>query len=421
MTEAQNKQVPHKTDIFRVFAPERVAAFVQEISGYLSRDGSSVVHIMPLAWRIGHLAMEPHALWELFRETHDRQIIVIPPASLATHSAGVRAVIEPFITIAETTNNQTMLMGHMDAGTLNVSPLTWYQRGPAGLLDDYIKFLNSNGRKPHHFPVPETVSSATRAFCEKRGIAGSDRIVVLNVRDRNFLPEQDTHFYRTADIATYEPAIRYLLDQGYWVLRTGLTGSVEAPVTHPRYLDIWKEPDYTDFLDPGLIARSRFGITCSSGPEAVFRILGTPQLMVNGVLQSGMWMNPHDKLVFKNYVTIDDGKPARLRSMLEQGVALYSDIENVAGCGFAVEDNTAGQILEAVIEMEASLSGAHRPDETANRRFLEIGAEYQAFLGSSGHPADRRSVARRQTQYGYALPWTQLADSYVRSHPDFLE
>tara|TARA_E500000318_G_scaffold63473_1_gene58793 strand:+ start:2909 stop:4168 length:1260 start_codon:yes stop_codon:yes gene_type:complete len=415
-------QKPSRADeLSKILAPEHVAAFVRELSAYLSPEAASVAHIMPLAWRIGHLAMEPHALWELFRESHDQQIIVIPPASRAHHSAGVRAVIEPFITIAETTNRQTMLMGHMDAGALSVGPLTWYQRGPAGLLDDYIKLLNNNSRQPRHFSVPETVSAAAQTFCERRGISSSDQIVVLNVRDRNFLPDQTSHFYRTADIATYEPAVRYLLDQGYWVLRTGLTGSVEAPFTHPRYLDIWKEPDYTDLLDPGLIARARFGITCSSGPEAVFRILGVPQLMVNGVLQSGMWMNPQDKLVFKTYHAINDGKPARLHALLMQGVALFSDTDNVARCGFTVEDNTADEILEAVIEMDASLSKEHRSDETANQRFLEIGAEYQAFLGNTGHPADRRSVVRRQTQYGYALPWTQLADSYVKSHPEFLE
>tara|TARA_E500000305_G_scaffold110055_1_gene116781 strand:+ start:1057 stop:2316 length:1260 start_codon:yes stop_codon:yes gene_type:complete len=415
-------QKPSRADeLSKILAPEHVAAFVRELSAYLSPEAASVAHIMPLAWRIGHLAMEPHALWELFRESHDQQIIVIPPASRAHHSAGVRAVIEPFITIAETTNRQTMLMGHMDAGALSVGPLTWYQRGPAGLLDDYIKLLNNNSRQPRHFSVPETVSAAAQTFCERRGISSSDQIVVLNVRDRNFLPDQTSHFYRTADIATYEPAVRYLLDQGYWVLRTGLTGSVEAPFTHPRYLDIWKEPDYTDLLDPGLIARARFGITCSSGPEAVFRILGVPQLMVNGVLQSGMWMNPQDKLVFKTYHAINDGKPARLHALLMQGVALFSDTDNVARCGFTVEDNTADEILEAVIEMDASLSKEHRSDETANQRFLEIGAEYQAFLGNTGHPADRRSIVRRQTQYGYALPWTQLADSYVKSHPEFLE
>ncbi|WP_028464387.1 TIGR04372 family glycosyltransferase [Nisaea denitrificans] len=417
-----DEQKPSRRDeLSNILAPEHVTAFVREISGYLSSGTASVAHIMPLAWRIGHLAMEPHALWELFRESHDQQIIVIPPATRAYHSAGVRAVIEPFVTIAETTNRQTMLMGHMDAGTLSVGPLTWYQRGPAGLLDDYIKLLNNAGRQPRHFPIPEKVSFAAQEFCERRGIGERDRIVVLNVRDRNFLPDQDAHFYRTADITTYEPAVRYLLDQGYWVLRTGLAGSVDAPFAHPRYLDIWKEPDYTDLLDPGLIARAHFGISCSSGPEAIFRILGVPQLMANGVLQSGMWMNPQDKLVFKTYHAINDGKPAKLHSLLMQGVALFSDVENVARCGFTVKDNTAEEILEAVIEMDASLSNEHRPDETANQRFLKIGADYQAFLGNTGHPADRRSVARRQTQYGYALPWTQLADSYVSFHPEFLE
>ena len=419
-----NEQRPIKIDeneFLQVFAPERVTELIHTVAPYLSQEGKSAVHIMPLAWRIGHLAMEPHALWELFSETHNRQIIVIPPASRAVHSTGVRALIDPFITIVESANMQTMLMGHMDAGTLDVPSLTWFQRGPAGLLDDYIKKLRDSGRHPRHFPVPEAVSDVTQRFCDRLGIAEADRVVVLNVRDRNFLPEQTFHFYRAADIATYEPAIRYLLDQGYWVLRIGNEGSVDAPFAHPRFLDVWKEPDYTDLLDPGLIARARFGITCSSGPEAIFRILGTPQVMVNGVLQSGMWMNPADKLVFKTYRTNSERAPAKLRSLLTSGVALHSSFDDVEKCGYTVEDNTAGEILDAVIEMEASLDGTYRADESANRKFLDIGVEYQAFLENGGHPRDPTSVSAKQTQFGYALPWTRLADSYLDTHPDFLE
>ncbi|MEO9903305.1 MULTISPECIES: TIGR04372 family glycosyltransferase [Alphaproteobacteria] len=421
MTDEQKLNNLHETELMQVFAPERVTELVHTVAPYLSQEGKSAVHIMPLAWRIGHLAMESHALWELFNETHNRQIIVIPPASRALHSMGVRALIEPFTTIVETEKRQILLMGHMDAGTLAVNRLTWYQRGPSGLIDDYIKQLHHSGRHPRHFPVPETVSRIAQQFCERLRITEADRIVVLNVRDRNFLPDQDVHFYRTADIATYEPAIRYLLDQGYWVLRIGTNGSVEAPLAHPRFLDVWKEPDYTDMLDPGLIARASFGVTCSSGPEAIFHILGIPQLMVNGVLQSGMWMNPADKLVFKTYRTNGEGAPAKLRSLLASGVALNSSFSGVEKCGFTVEDNTASEILDAVMEMEASLAGSHRADEAANRRFLDIGAEYHAFLNNGGHPRDPVSVSAKQTQYGYALPWTQLADSYVNSHPNFLE
>jgi len=421
MTKEQKPRNIHETELMQVFAPERVTELIHTVAPYLSPEGKSVIHIMPLAWRIGHFAFEPHALWELFSETHNRQIIIIPPASRAPHSKGVRALIEPFTKIVETENKQAFLMGHMDAGTLAVSRLTWYQRGPSGLIDDYIKKLHHSGRHPRHFTVPKTVSNIAQQFCERLGIAESDRVVVLNVRDRNFLPDQDVHFYRTADIVTYEPAIRYLLDQGYWVLRIGTNGSSEAPFAHPRYLDVWKEPDYTDMLDPGLIARASFGITCSSGPQAIFHILGIPQLIVNCVLQAGMWTNPYDKLVFKTYRTNGEGAPAKLRSLLASGVALNSSFNGVEKCGFTAEDNTASEILDAVIEMEASLADSHRADEAATRRFLDIGAEYHAFLNNGGHPRDPVSVSAKQTQYGYALPWTRLADSYVKSHPDFLE
>lgn len=408
-------------ELQNVFAPERVTRLIQSLAPELKQEGRTALHIMPLAWRIGHLAMEPHAFWELFGDDHDRLVLLTPDASFAPPSRGLRPILQNVAHLKETADGDILLMGQMDAGILNIGPLTWYQRGPIGLLDDYIRLLNEAGRQPRHFSVPETVSAEAQAFCEKRGISSSDQIVVLNVRDHNFLPDQTTHFYRAADIATYESSVRYLLDKGYWVLRTGVSGSVDAPFAHPRYLDIWKEQDYTDLLDPGLIARARFGITCSSGPEAIFRILGVPQLMVNGVLQSGMWMNPKDKLVFKTYYTINDGRPAKLNALLMQGATLFSDRENIAKCGFAVEDNTAEEILQAVIEMDASLANEHHPDKTANQRFLKIGSDYQAFLSSTGHPTDPRSITRRQTQFGYALPWTQLADSYVTSHPEFLE
>jgi putative glycosyltransferase (TIGR04372 family) len=397
-----------------------VTRLIQIVAPHLAGAGCSVLHIMPLAWRIGHIAMEPHALWELYGESHDRMVLLFPDSRVAPHSLGMRAVLDPYFRIQETNEPGIMIMGHVNAGILNLQGLTWYQRGPSGVLDDYIKQLNRTGARPRHFQSAPAVRQVARTFCEKRGIADSDRVVVLNVRDRNFLPDQTMHFYRSADIATYVPAIRHLLEKGYWVLRLGVDGSVACPIDDPRYIEVWQEPDYTTMLDPGLIARACFGITCSSGPEAVFRVLGVPQLLVNCVMQCEMWTNPGDRLLFKSYRTVDGGKPARLAALLESGTALHADAEAVERCGYVAEDNSPAEILAAVEEMDATI-GTHETGSPDAERFLEIGRAYQHFLEETGHPRDPRTLTAPLTQFAYALPWTRLSVANNSSNPDFLE
>ncbi|WP_193179397.1 TIGR04372 family glycosyltransferase [Nisaea sediminum] len=422
MAESQSINRLGATQLRRIFDPERVARLIQIVGPHLVGGRRCVLHIMPLAWRIGHIAMEPHALWELYGESHDRMVLLFPDSRVAPHSLGMRAVIDPYFRIQETDEPGIMIMGHVDAGILEQQNLTWFQRGPSGLLDNYIKRLIETGARPRHFEVPPQVRDAARDFCASRGMTDSDRLVVLNVRDRNFLADQEMHFYRTADISTYVPAIRHLLDKGYWVMRLGVDGSVPGPIDDPRYVEVWREPDYTTLLDPGLIARACFGITCSSGPEAVFRVLGIPQIIVNCILQCEMWTNPGDRLLFKSYRTVEDGKPARLTAMLEGGVALHADAEAVKQCGFVVEDNSAAEILASVEEMDALVGVAETATPSCDAgRFLEIGREYQLFLDETGHPRDARSLTAALTQFAYALPWTRLSVANQSANPDFLE
>lgn len=412
----------NEEELRNVFAPERVTRLIQSLAPYLAQEGPTALHILPLAWRIGHLAMEPHAFWELYGEEHARLVLLTPDRSIAQQSLGLRSILEDIFELAETTDGDLLLMGHIGAGITRADKLTWHQRGTTGLIDDYIKALNTPGRRPRHFSTSQDVTNATNSFLESLGITPSDRIVVLNVRDLKFLPDLKIHAFRAANIETYQPAIEQLIEDGYRVLRIGVHDSIPSALEHPHYHEVCSEPGYSTLLDPGLIARAHFGITCSSGPEAIFRILGVPQLQVNGVLQCGMWMNQRDKLLFKTYRQTDNGRVASYRNLLEAHVAARPATAAALGeCGFYIEDNSAEEIRAAVMEMHRALAGEHVGDQVAAERFLEIGGNYQSLLEAGGAPVDPSSISARETQYGYALPWTRLADSYLDTHPDFLE
>ena len=89
--------------------------------------------------------------------------------------------------------------------------------------------------------------------------------------------------------------------------------------------------------------------------------------------------------------------------------------------GFVLKHSVSDEIRAAVMEMHQTLSHTYIEDQTAVARFLEIGGAYQALLEAGGEPVDPSSISAKQTQYGFALPWTRLADSYLETHPDFLE
>lgn len=422
MIDTSGPRLLSEEELRNVFAPERVTRLIQSLSPYLTQEGQTALHILPLAGRIGHFAIEPHAFWELYGDEHARLVLLIPDSSIAPQSLGLRSILEKVFELEETTNGDFLLMGQVGAGIMRAGKLTWHQRGSTGLIDDYIKALNAHGRRPRHFPVSQEVTTATHAFLASLNISPSDKIVVLNVRDLNFLPSLRIHAVRAANIETYKPAVEQLIEDGYRVLRIGVDGSIPLTLEHPHYREIWREPGYSTLLDPGIIACAHFGITCSSGPENIFRILGIPQLQVNGLLQCGMWMNEHDKLLFKTYRRTDNGRVANYRELLEAHVAARQiTAESLGKCGFSIVNNTSDEILAAAIEMHRTLKGQYGVDQTAAARFLEIGANYQAILADGGAPVDPTSIQARQTQYGYALPWTQLADSYLETHPDFLE
>ncbi|WP_303685717.1 carbamoyltransferase N-terminal domain-containing protein, partial [Nonlabens dokdonensis] len=124
------------------------------------------------------------------------------------------------------------------------------------------------------------------------GIEKTDKIVCLHLRDSDYLtnkyPRHDFsyHDYRDTKIESYCLAIRYLIEQGYKVVRIGAKSNQSLSSKNlTNYFDfcIERNEQYGDFIDVFLLSVCDFFIATNSGPSSVAAIFDTPTLTVNSV------------------------------------------------------------------------------------------------------------------------------------------
>ena len=114
------------------------------------------------------------------------------------------------------------------------------------------------------------------------------KIVTLHVREPGYHWQMEKFYHiRNADIYSYLPALVYLMDNGYHVVRIGDRTMTPLPFTHSRIIDAPFHPLYEDFFDPCFIAESRFYIGMPSGPETLAYIFDIPMLRTNALFQWG--------------------------------------------------------------------------------------------------------------------------------------
>ncbi len=151
----------------------------------------------------------------------------------------------------------------------------------------------------HDVKIPFLPTETDKALAWLRGKGWSDGepFVCLLVRDAAYLandPFQGDgspsayerwgyHDYRDSDIDTYIPAIRWLAEQGVWVIRMGKLMEKPLPNGIEHVIDYAFDPGKSDLLDIWLFANCTGCITTSSGPDEVSVLYDRPLLYVNAL------------------------------------------------------------------------------------------------------------------------------------------
>lgn len=235
------------------------------------------------------------------------------------------------------------------------------------------------------FSFIEEEESLGRKYLESKGLDTETQwFICIFARDPVYSStlcekqQADSLSFRNADIDSYHPAIRHILDKGGFVFRIG--SHVEKPLglRHPRVIDYALE-DRTDFLDIYLIAKCRFIMGSNSGICDAARVFDTPYLGVNTTPLDWKPYGRGDLFIPKKIRDTLTGQFLTLKEFFARnginGTALWSDAALKAN-HLAYVPNTEEEILAITKEMIERLDGLHQAtleDEMSQERY------HQAF------------------------------------------
>jgi putative glycosyltransferase (TIGR04372 family) len=120
------------------------------------------------------------------------------------------------------------------------------------------------------------------------GVREGDWFVALHVREGGFHNEQElgrdnVALHRSANIATYEKAVDFILDQGGWVFRLGDATMSPLPFARPRLVDYAQSDVRSPEMDIFLMSQCRYLLGTNSAPMSTCTSFGVPCGITNYV------------------------------------------------------------------------------------------------------------------------------------------
>ena len=390
--------------------PERLKVHIGRLVALLDQRLDSgkryLVYVLAQQSRMGHLIAEPWCLNTMFRERYDEIVIVTGPGAQAANTA-VFEYLKSEFTVIETDDIILTTMGFIDAGAFGLGNYDLYLRSPQTLYKDFTQQL-ANGLPHRFFSVPDHVCDAAQKFLASSLEDPSRPYVVLHVRDAGFAPDMAYHSFRFTPIEAYREGVKFLLENGYAVVRIGDVASPVLDLADPNYIEAMRHDAHDRSLDFGLIGGAAFGICTQSGPFSIFQSLGKPFLVTNAYPVSSWGFLPHELSIFTHYVR-DNGDRLSYRDMGLANLKGIPTAEALEAAGLRVESNSAEEVLAGVMEMARFVEEQTPPDLGVLNRFLQITAEFDEIV---------RGTA---TQGPTPSRWPQrLCSVYLESNPGFL-
>lgn len=354
---------------------------------------------------LGHAILDPYYFLALHRTRYD-SLIFIGPARAAYRPASriCLEIVEQYGRYVETGNDALLNLSWMSMGTLKQQPIElthepftstpgtfgrWYRTETVelGAIDIVIEHYWSLLREAvyrtrddsdpfhhnaWHMKLPEHFTLSGEAFCLRHGIDLAKPLVVLHAREDNYHAIEKQSF-RNTNIKHYVPAVHYLLDAGYQVVRIGDRGMARLRIKRSGYFELPSMPDYQHQLDPFLISRSVFMIGSQSGPCSYARALGTPLLSINAVLHYTLLPAKMEMACFKRYVRSEglNDEVLTLESALAAGAYHFDSSVQFKRAGIYLEQATSDEILASVKDMIAWLKRPDLPETELQVRFKD--------------------------------------------------
>ena len=285
-------------------------------------------------------------------------------------------------------------------------PVTWEDKEGIFTKDDT------------NIPFLEEETKIAKDWLSKQGWTEGEPFVCLLVRDSAFLANDllhgkgdkasyerwSYHDFRDADITTYYPAMKWLADQGVWVLRMGKIMANEISVMHPRIIDYAFHPDKSDLLDIWLFANCAGCISSGNGIDIISKVYCRPVVTINYVPIDNCLFSYNLMCVPKYQRWSDSHRHFTIKEIILGGIPI-NDTNKIIELGVELIDLSPDEILEAVKEFWGRIEGSwaeSKEDAMLQKRFLE---NYLNYIKISPQAVDHGFV---NPKFRFGTAWLRL-------------
>ena len=203
----------------------------------------------------------------------------------------------------------------------------------------------------------EIVRSNMKLLYE-RGLGQNQKIVLLHLRDIAFRGYNEfTDYKNIYKIDNYIKSVRYLIDLGYYVIRTGARSNAPIKINSKNFLDYPFSNIRTEELDVVIASQCNFCISSGSGFDGLVRSFRKPVLFTNFLpISHFISQSKYNMSIFKHIVDGATGEKLSFKELDRLSMINCFDGRKYKIKNLYVKENTEEEIFEALFEFIEYLS-----------------------------------------------------------------
>ena len=135
------------------------------------------------------------------------------------------------------------------------------------------------------------------------------------------------HDFRDSELDTYNLGIKYILNQGFFVIRMGKNMNKKINFKHPKLIDYSFDIEKNDCLDIWLFANCFGTISTGTGPDVLSSIYNKPILFINFLPLLYLHSLSHSTTIPKTLIWKNNRKKLSLVELEKYSFQNYYDYE----------------------------------------------------------------------------------------------
>ncbi len=185
------------------------------------------------------------------------------------------------------------------------------------------------------------------------GLNKNKKIVLIHLRDSAYRGySKMTDYKNINDISPYYKTIYYLINKGFFVIRTGRAANIKFEINSKNFLDYPFSNLKSDEMDLVIANQSFLTISSGSGFDGIVRTFRKPVLFTNFVpLGFFHSFGRKNMTIFKHCINKNTGKKLSAKKLLDLNLIYNHCSENFEKNNILLKQNSSSEILEATKEM----------------------------------------------------------------------